>query len=495
MCTLRIGKFWSILGAAGLVELLIPQPLSRLMSRSRRRPNGPQGDEIKGNLVFGKLVRTLTIVASLCLMAYPSMAQGVVQPKPTQLSSHERMLIEWVQSHQEPMLRDLEAYVNINTGTMNHEGLNTFRNLLEQEFQSIGFATTLQPGGEMELLTCHDHKLSFADHLLAKRTGRKAAKVLLNGHMDTVFAKSDEFQRMIQEADGTLKGPGVLDMKGGLVVLNYALKALHHQGRLEESNITIFLNTDEEVGSLGSRHILEEQAVKHDVGLIFEGTFGHKFARERKGLGQARIKVTGRESHAGAAHSDGVSANLELAHKVIDLEALTDYRKGTSVNVGTMQGGEKRNTRPGCAEAFVDLRYVENRDGKNLKAQVERIALHTYTPYPDFPDLPKTEVWTSLHRPAKAIHPVTDQLIAEAMGLSAVIGEEIVGTYLSGGGTDGSLTQAKGLPTVDSLGLDGGGAHSSREWSTIKSLMARTQLVAVLLDRIINQETYVRKSR
>ena len=335
----------------------------------------------------------------------------------------------------------------------------------------------------------------FADHLLATRTGTKAAKVLLNGHMDTVFAKDDEFQTMTMEADGTLKGPGVLDMKGGLIVLSYALKALHHHGRLEESNITVFLNTDEEVGSLGSRSILEEQALHHDVGLIFEGTHGHKLTRERKGLGQARIKVTGRESHAGAFHEDGVSANLELAHKIIDLEALTDYRKGTTVNVGTMQGGEKRNTRPGCAEAFVDLRYVENRDGVDLKIQVERIALHTYTHYPKFPGLPKSEVWASLHRPAKAIHPVTDQLLAEAMGLSAVIGEEIVGTHLSGGGTDGSLTQAKGLPTVDSLGLDGGGAHSSREWTTIKSLVARTQLATVLLDRIINQETYLKMSR
>ena len=193
------------------------------------------------------------------------------------------------------------------------------------------------------------------------------------------------FQAMTIEADGTLKGPGVLDMKGGLIVLSYALKALHHHGRLEESNITVFLNTDEEVGSLGSRSILEKQAGRHDVGLIFEGTHGHKLTRERKGLGQARIKVTGRESHAGAFHEGGVSANLELAHKVIDLEALTDYRKGTTVNVGTMQGGEKRNTRPGCAEAFVDLRYIENRDGVNLKAQVERIALHTYTHYKKFP--------------------------------------------------------------------------------------------------------------
>lgn len=441
------------------------------------------------------IVETVKLITLLCLIGFPSSARGDIQAMPTQLSDHETELVEWVQSHQEAMLKDLETFVNMNTGTFNHQGLNRFRGLLEKELQSIGFETITLTGGEMEPLSCQHRKWVFADHLLAKRRGTNAVKVLLNGHLDTVFAKDDEFQTLTMEADGTLKGPGVMDMKGGLVVLSYALKALHHHGRLQETNITVFLNTDEEVGSLGSRSTIEQLAVHHDVGLIFEGSHDHKLARARKGLGQAWIKVTGRESHAGTFHADGVSANLELARKVVALEALTDYRKGTTVNVGTMQGGKKRNTRPGCAEAAVDLRYIENRDGENLKAQVEQIALHTYSRHPDFPELPKSEVWTTLHRPAKAIHPVTDRLIAEAMGLSAVIGERIVGTYFSGGGTDGSLTQAKGLPTVDSLGLNGGGAHSSREWSTRQSLVRRTQLVTVLLDRIINQEIYVRKNR
>ena len=417
--------------------------------------------------VMGRLLKSVNIVVLLCLLGYPSLALSDIQAKPTQLSNHEKMLVKWVQSHQEPMLQDLKTYVTINTGTFNHEGLNTFRNLLQREFQSLGFETSVQPGGEMELLTCQDNTMVFADHLLATRTGTKAAKVLLNGHMDTVFAKDDEFQTMTMKADGTLKGPGVLDMKGGLIVLSYALKALHHHGRLEESNITVFLNTDEEVGSLGSR--------SHSRRTGLASMMSASSLRERlvtnsrvseKDWGKRASKSQGENPMQGHSYADGVSANLELAHKVIDLEAITDSRKGTTVNVGTMQGGEKRNTRPGCAEAFVDLRYVENRDGVDSQGSSGTHRLtHLYATIQNSPDLPKSEVWTSLHRPAKAIHPVTDQLIAEAMGLSAVIGEEIVGTYLSGGGTDGSLTQAKGLPTVDSLGLDGGGAHSSREWT------------------------------
>jgi len=122
---------------------------------------------------------------------------------------------------------------------------------------------------------------------------------------------------------------------------------------------------------------------------------------------------------------------------------------------------------------------------------VERIALTSYTHHPDFPGLPKSEAWILLHRPVKAIHPVTDRLIAEAMGLSVLLGDRIVGTYWSGGGTDGSLAQAKGLPTVDDLGLNGGGAHSSREWTTAQSLMSRAKLVTVLLDRLIHQGLHV----
>ena len=379
---------------------------------------------------------------------------------------------------------------NINTGTFNHKGLNNFRNLLEAEFHSLGFETEVRPGGEANVLSCTDRKMTFADHLLARRTGLKLTKVLLNGHLDTVFPKDHEFQSLTIEADGTLKGPGVLDMKGGIVVLLYALKALHQQGRLKEATITIFLNTDEEVGSLGSRTFIEELAEQHDLGLIFEGTHDQKLARQRKGVGQAQIKVSGREAHAGTAHAKGVSANLELAHKVIALEELTDYEKGTTVSVGTFHGGKKRNTRPGCAEAAVDLRFVENQDGLDLKTQVEHIALTQHTHHSAFPNLPNSEVQISLHRPAKVIHPVTDLLIAQAMGLSALIGEKIVGTYLSGGGTDGSLTQAKGLPTLDSLGLNGGGAHSAREWTTTNSLIAKTKLVTILLDRLINQNIH-----
>ncbi len=429
-------------------------------------------------------------LALLGLLIFPHFACGEIQAKPTQLSDQETHLIEWVHHSRISMLNDLETYVNINTGTFNHEGINRYRNLLEKELQSLGFRTTTRPGGDLRVLSCREKKMVFAEHLEARLQGKKPIRIFLNGHLDTVFAKDDEFQTLIREEDGRLKGPGVLDMKGGTVAMLYALKSLHHHGRLQDVALTVFLNTDEEVGSLGSRPYLEELATQHDVGFIFEGTFNHKLVRQRKGLGQALLKVTGREAHAGNAHEEGISASLELAHKVIKLEALTNYNQRKTVSVGTLQGGEKRNTRPGCAEAGVDFRFQNEKDGLDLQAQIHDIATTQYTHYPRFPDLPKSEIWTLLHRPAKTVHPITDHLIADAMGLSHVIGEPIVGTFWSGGGTDGSITQKQGLPTLDSLGLNGGGAHSSREWTTVQSLMARTKLLSVLLDRLINLENH-----
>jgi glutamate carboxypeptidase len=197
--------------------------------------------------------------------------------------------------------------------------------------------------------------------------------------------------------------------------------------------------------------------------------------------------VTGRESHAGAAHQDGVSANLELAHKIIELEALTDYAVNSTVNVGVMSGGEKRNTVPGCADAYVDMRFVSAKEGEKLRRKVLAIANQKHVESKQHPDYPSTESWAILHRPAKPANPKVDEMIALAMGISAEIGRPIVGTRYSGGGTDGSIAQAAGLPTIDSIGLDGLGAHSSREQTSVASLIARTQLAAVMLARLLHQ--------
>jgi len=421
------------------------------------------------------------IVLALCIGAGAVLAQT----SNTVLTNQEQILINWVDQRHVQILADLKTHVEMNTSTDNIPGIDAYRKLMANELSALGFATETQTSAPVPVLSCAGGTMAFADHLVARRQHKGARRILLNGHMDTVFPATDSFQTLLQEPDGTLRGPGVADMKGGNIVMLYALKALAASGKLDQSSMTVLLNSDEEIGSLGSRALVETLAREHDIGFVFEPSALNKMARSRKGLGQLRLKVTGREAHAGAAHSQGVSANLELAHNIIAIEKLTDYPAKVTVNTGVMSGGEKRNTVAGCADAYVDLRYPTLAAGNNLIEKINTITQTPFTSNAQFPSLPVIESWTVLHRPAKEINSTVDALIAEVTALSVLIGEPIVGTHYSGGGTDGSIMQSVGLPTLDSMGVDGLGGHSSRERSSVQSLIARVKLAAVLLGRQI----------
>lgn len=421
------------------------------------------------------------VFASLSLTVSTASVQSAV------LSNQELKMIEWVDQHQDEILAELKVHVEINTGTANISGLNQYRQLLSNNLSALGFDTQTYSSNDIDVLSCSGGDVQIADHLVARRTGSSSNRVLMNGHMDTVFSKDDEFQTLTIEENGVLKGPGVADMKGGVVIMINALRALQAQGLLDQTNVTVLFNSDEEIGSLGSRSLIEDLAREHDIGLVFEGTYNNLATRARKGLGQARLRVIGRESHAGGAHEDGVSATLELVHKIIEVEKLTDYDRNVTVNTGVMSGGEKRNTVPGCAEAYIDMRFPSLKEGQQLQQSIEQIASRAVVNNAKYPALPKIESWSVLHRPVKPQSPAVDALIAQAMALSELIGQPITGTRYSGGGTDGSIAQAVGLPTMDSLGVDGKGAHSSREESTVQSLIARTKLAAIMLARQLHR--------
>ncbi len=427
-------------------------------------------------------------ILALCTATLPlaASAQNEITPLEVTLSDPEKAMIDWVDEKQQAILDELKLHVDMNTGTENISGIDVYRDVLRKDLDELGFKTETQPAPSVEILTCEGGEMAFADSLIGSLKGDSTRRIFMNGHMDTVFPKDDEFQELLIEEDGTLKGPGVGDMKGGIVVMLNALRAVKAQGLLDDGYITIIFNADEEIGSLGSRELLLSLAEEHDIGLIYEPSPPGKMTRSRKGLGQARLKVTGRESHAGSSHEEGVSANLELAHKIIEIEKLTDYDTGSTVNTGTMSGGEKRNTIPGCAEAYIDMRYLSTETGEKLKSGIEDIASQTVVSNAEYPEYPKVESWVVLHRPAKEENAEVDELIALAMGLSTLVGgEPIVKTSVSGGGTDGSIAQSVGLPTIDGLGVNSTGIHSSREESSVDSLIARTKMAAIMLARQI----------
>jgi glutamate carboxypeptidase len=201
--------------------------------------------------------------------------------------------------------------------------------------------------------------------------------------------------------------------------------------------------------------------------------------RSRSGLGQFHIAVQGRAAHAGSAHEKGRSAIRELAHKILAVESLTNYEKGITLNVGTVQGGTKRNVVPERAEAWVDLRYAKAEDGEAVRAALERIAAQQQVPDT------RTQLWGSLHRPPKDASPAVDWLLAEHAQVCKSLGIALPEAVPSGGGTDGSLMGAVGLPALDSLGVVGGDAHTEQEFVRLDSLSQRAAVAAALLQRLI----------
>lgn len=398
------------------------------------------------------------------------------------LNSEEQSLVSWLDTEQDNMIALLKRLTNINSGSLNKEGVNEIGRLLSAELINLGFDLTTLPGDVIEMPSCpgSNYGIDVTDHILANKAG-DGKRLLLMGHMDTVFPPNSPFQEFSRVGD-VMYGPGVADMQGGLVVMLYALKALQNTGELDDMAISVFLNSDEEIGSLSSRKYLEEQAPLHDFGLVYESSGSNNMVRKRKGLGQARFVVNGKASHAGGAHQQGRSAIKELAYKIVEIEQMTDYESGVTVNVGVVSGGEARNTIAPCAEAFVDLRYPEPQQGIDAVNQFEAI-FNSVLSYPGDSGEISTTSWTNLHRPPKIPTAESDYLLEKTIAIGRLLGQEI-GITDSGGGTDGSLTQAAGLPTLDSLGVSGTGAHSNREQARVSSLVERAKLNAILIHRL-----------
>lgn len=397
----------------------------------------------------------------------------------------EQELVAWLDGQESNMLDMLERLTNINSGSLNKAGVDEIAAIFSRELRELGFSISTLPGDVIEMPSCpgSDYTIDVADHVLATRPGN-SARLLLMGHLDTVFPPDSPFQEFRRDGD-TMYGPGVADMKGGLVVMLYALKALHEFGALDGIDLSVLLNSDEEMGSLSSRKYLEDQAAQHDWGLVYESSGTNNLTRTRKGLGQARFVVHGKASHAGGAHEQGRSAIKELAYKIVEIENMTDYETGVTVNVGIVSGGEARNTIAPCAEALIDLRYPQPQQGLDAVAQFENIFGQVYS-YPVDSGEITTDSWVNLHRPPKIPTDESDYLMDKAIAIGRLLGQEL-GVTDSGGGTDGSLTQAVGLPTQDSLGVAGTGAHSNREEARVSSLVERAKLSAVLIQRLARE--------
>ncbi len=370
-------------------------------------------------------------------------------------------LLDYFSARQEEMVQTLGDLVMLESPSSEREAVNHVGDYLAEAFAAVGAAVERLPQD------------AFGDHLRVE-WGQGKEQVLLLGHMDTVWPLGEVESRPFQvSADGKrATGPGVFDMKGGLVIGLYTLHALRDLGLEPAHRLVFLLNSDEEVGSPSSRPFIEQEARRSRASLILEPSRDGALVVWRKGVGRFEMEIHGQASHAGAAHQQGVSAVAELAHQILRLEGMTDYERGTTVNVGVISGGSKVNVRPAMAWAEIDLRVTSAQEGERMVRAIRGLQ----------PVDPRTTVIVSggLNRPPWEESPAGQALFEQVQRLGMPLGLELWPAG-SGGGSDGNFTAALGVPTLDGLGVVGNDAHALTEWADLTSLPRKAALLTALL--------------
>jgi glutamate carboxypeptidase len=314
------------------------------------------------------------------------------------------------------------------------------------------------------------------DHLRItwqQRKSRAAGQLLVLGHYDTVYATGTLAKMPFRLSAGKACGPGTFDMKAGIVQALFALQALQQtQGPLRK-RIVFLWTSDEEIGSDSSRKLIELEARRSDAVFVLEPSFGSRglLKTARKGVGETEIIVHGRASHAGLAPQEGVNAVHELAHQIARLESWNDLRRGISVNADIVEGGTRVNVIAERARAVVDLRALRLADMRRLEQRLRALR--------PLARGARLEIHGGFNR-APMERKVSAALFSRAKSLAAQMGLP-VGECVAGGGSDGNLTAALGVPTLDGLGAVGDGAHSAHEYALVKAMPERAALLAALL--------------
>lgn len=324
-------------------------------------------------------------------------------------------------------------------------------------------------GGSAERLAQDE----FGDLLIGRFGSGDQRPLLVMTHVDTVWPVGT-IERLPWRVEGNkVHGPGIYDMKASAAMLLTALDVIAEHG-LSNRPITWIINTDEEVGSPVSRPVLERLALESEYVLCLEPPVPPlgSLKTERKGVGMFTFTVTGKASHAGADHDAGVSAIEELARQIQWLHSLTDYDAGTTVNVGVIQGGTKRNVVAASAEALVDLRVTSLAEADRVVPQILNASATV--------EGATVEVSGELNRPPMERTETIVALFERAREIGTSIGQDLT-EAATGGGSDGNFTAAIGVPTLDGLGCPGDGGHADHEHIEIDKLDDRTALITALL--------------
>lgn len=396
----------------------------------------------------------------------------IMTPATTHSNSEAQRRLAYFTGHRDAIVSTIRELVEIESPSDNKAAVDRVAEVVAEKFSRLG--------GEIRF-----HRVkNFGSHLQVNFGGSSAKPVLLLGHYDTVYPIGTLATMPCGIAGNKLTGPGVLDMKSGIALMLHAIAALQewHGGKESQAGellrpVNVLLVSDEEIGSSSSRAITEALAKKAAAVLVLEPSYGRQGAVKtaRKGVGDYRIRVSGKASHAGLDFQKGVNAIVELARQIEKISSFTDLKKGLTVNVGIVGGGSRTNVVPAEASAEVDVRIARLKDAAGIDKR-----MHSLRP---FNRKCKLEVTGGINRPpmerTAGVAALYEQAKTVARELGLKLGEAAVG-----GGSDGNFTAGLGIPTLDGLGGVGDGAHATHEHILISELPRRAALLAGLIERI-----------
>ena len=361
----------------------------------------------------------------------------------------------------EQFRKDLETVVNIDSGTADRDGVKAVGDFFEDKCKAMGFVTKRDP----QTLT-----------LEARSREDAPIDILMLGHMDTVFPRGTVAERPYREEGNLAFGPGVADMKAGLLVMTTLAERLTKEH--PELNLCLAFNGEEETGSLATRDWMIGLGKQSRYAFVFEpGRDGGAMVKKRKGNIDLILKFHGVSSHAGIAPEKGFSAVTEMAHWIIELNKLQDLTVGTSVNVGLVKGGIASNVVPDYAECMVDLRFERMEEMEKVQARVAEMAKSSFVPNVTV-DVEYQGIFGPMN-PSK----VTEALIEKTNAKAAELGQTI-GWVATGGVSDANHIAALGVPTLCGCGPVGGNTHNQKEFLELDTIEQRLDLFYALMPEL-----------
>lgn len=393
--------------------------------------------------------------------------------------------LDWVAEQQSAMLETVLGWSVINSGSYHLAGLAEMASVIEKAFAVLGASCERLNLAPMQTIGSLGEMLEtpLGQALRFRKRPDVPLQVLLTGHMDTVFAKDHPFQVPVATGANTVNGPGVADMKGGIIVMLHALMALERSPWKEHIGWEVLINPDEEIGSIGSAPLLAEAAKRHKFGLTYEPSLPDgTLAGARKGSGNFTAVMRGRSAHAGREPHLGRNAIVALAEFISTISALNGAKEGITVNPGKIEGGGAVNVVPDLAICRFNVRIATPEEQFWLEQRLHDIQ-ESFVQKEGF----RLELHGGFTRPPKILSQKNHHLFSLVKDCGRQLGLALQ-EKPTGGCCDGNNLAANGLPNVDTLGVRGGNIHSAEEFLLVDSLTERAQLSALLLLRFAAKE-------